>query len=109
MEPTITLRLLNGPSRGEIARHATTALAVRAGLPPLAADRAGAAVAAAVSAADADEVTMTASLDPTAAEVILTAAGAWAGGHAEELADLDAGVTDDRVSFRFARTPLRRV
>ena len=46
MEPTITLRLLNGPSRGEIARHATTALAVRAGLAPLAADRAGGAVAA---------------------------------------------------------------
>jgi hypothetical protein len=109
MEPTITLRLLNGPSRGEIARHATTALAVRAGLPPLAADRAGGAVAAAVAAAGADEVTLTASLEPAAAEVTLTACGGWADGGAEALASLDAAVTDDRVSFRFARTPLRRV
>jgi hypothetical protein len=109
MEPTITLRLLNGPSRGEIARHAITALAVRAGLPPLAADRAGGAVAVAVAAADAEEVVLTASLEPAAAEVVLTAAGAWAGDHAEGLAHLDAAVTEDRVSFRFARTPLRRV
>jgi hypothetical protein len=109
MEPTITLRLLNGASRGEIARHATTALAVRAGLPPLAADRAGGAVAVAVAAANADEITMTASLEPAAAEVVLTAAGAWAGGPAAALAHLDAVVTDDRVCFRFARTPLRRV
>ena len=109
MEPTITLRLLNGPSRGEIARHATTALAVRAGLAPLAADRAGSAVAAAVTAAKADEVTLTASLDQTAAEVILSASGAWAGERAAALADIDAAVSDDRVSFRFARTPLRPV
>jgi hypothetical protein len=109
MEPTITLRLLNDPSRGEIARHATTALAVRAGLPPLAADRAGGAVAVAVAAADADEITLTASLEPAAAEVVLTAAGAWAGRHAEALAHLDAAVTADRVCFRFSRTPLRRV
>ena len=108
MEPTITLRLLNGPWRGEIARHATTALAVRAGLPPLAADRAGGAVAAALAAADAEEVTLTASLEPAAAEVTLTAAGAWTSDH-EALANLDAAVTDDRVCFRFARTPLRRV
>ena len=109
MEPTITLRLLNGPSRGEIARHATTALVVRAGLAPLAADRAGGAVAAAVAAADADEVTLTASLDPAAAEVILSACGAWTGERAEALAHLEATVSDDCVSFRFARTPLRRV
>jgi len=109
MEPTITLRLLNGPSRGEIARHATTALAVRAGLAPLAADRAGGAVAAAVTAAKADEVTLTASLDQTAAEVILSASGAWAGEQAAALADIDAAVSDDSVSFRFARTPLRPV
>jgi hypothetical protein len=109
MEPTITLRLLNGPSRGEIARHATTALAVRAGLAPLAADRAGGAVAAAVTAANAEEVTLTASLDPAAAEVVLTASGAWAGERATALAYLDAAVSDDRVAFRFVRTPLRRV
>ncbi|HXD68645.1 MAG TPA: hypothetical protein VN615_02210 [Gaiellales bacterium] len=109
MEPTITLRLLTGPSRGEIARHATTALAVRAGLAPLAADRAGAAVAAAVASANAAEVTLTAALDPTAAEVILSASGAWAGERAAALADSGATVSADRVSFRFARTPLRRV
>jgi hypothetical protein len=109
MEPTITLRLLNGPSRGEIARHATTALAVRAGLAPLAADRAGGAVAAAVTAANAGEVTLTASLDPAAAEVVLTASGAWAGERATALAHLDAAVSADRVAFRFVRTPLRRV
>jgi hypothetical protein len=109
MEPTIRLRLLNGPSRGEIARHATTALAVRAGLAPLAADRAGGAVAAAVTAANADEVTLTGSLDQTAAEVILSASGGWAGERAAVLADIDATVSEDRVSFRFVRTPLRRV
>ena len=109
MEPTITLRLLNGPSRGEIARHATTALAVRAGLAPLAADRAGGAVAAAVTAANADEVTLTASLDHAAAAVTVAAPGAWAGDRAAALADIDATVSDDRVSFRFVRTPLRRV
>jgi hypothetical protein len=109
MEPTITLRLLNGPSRSEIARHATTALAVRVGLPPLAADRAGGAVAAAVAAAAAGEITLTASLEPAAADVVLSAPGAWAGDHAGTLAHLDAAVTDNRVAFRFARTPLRRV
>ncbi|HEX3329855.1 MAG TPA: hypothetical protein VHS27_08025 [Gaiellales bacterium] len=101
--------MLNGPSRGEIARHATTALAVRAGLAPLAADRAGGAVAAAVTAAEANEVMLTASLDHAAAEVVLSASGAWAGERATALAHLDAAVSDDRVSFRFARTPLRRV
>jgi hypothetical protein len=108
MEPTITLRLLNGPSRAEIARHATTALVVRAGLPPLAADRAGRTVAAAVTAADADEVTLTGSLDQAAAEVTLTARSAWAE-RTDAFADMAAAVSDDRVSFRFARTPLRSV
>ena len=39
----------------------------------------------------------------------LTACGGWADGGVEALASLGAAVTDDRVSFRFARTPLRRV
>ena len=66
-------------------------------------------MAAAVTAADAAEVTLTASLDDRRAEVVLSGSGAWAGERAAALAHLDAAVSADRVSFRFARTPLRRV
>ena len=41
MNRTLTLRLMNTPGRAEIARQAVIALAVRVGMPPLAADRAG--------------------------------------------------------------------
>jgi hypothetical protein len=63
MDRTITLRLPNTPAREAIARSAVLALAVRAGLAPLAADRAGASAAAAVAEIGTAEVTLVAALD----------------------------------------------
>ena len=91
MDRTITLRLLNTPARGRIARSAVTALAVRAGMPPLAADRAAAAVAAAVTDMRADEVTIVATVGESSTVVEVT------GGDAAP------------ATFTLARTPLRRV
>ena len=91
MDRTITLRLPNTPARGEIARSTVVALAVKAGMPPLAADRAAAAVAGAVTAKEADEVTIVATLCGSATLVEVT------GGHGAPL------------TFTLSRTPLRRV
>lgn len=90
MDRTITLRLPNTPARGEIARSTVVALAVRAGMTPLAADRAAAAVARAVTAGAAGEVTIVAALGGSATRVEVT------GGYAAPL------------TFTLARTPLRR-
>jgi hypothetical protein len=93
MDRTITLRLPNTPARGEIARHAALALAVKAGLPPLAADRAAGDVARAVTAIDADEVTIVATLSESSVLLEITD-----GGHAG----------DGALTLRLERTPLRR-
>lgn len=91
MERTITLRLPNTSAREAIARSTVLALAVRAGLAPLAADRAGASAAAAVSEIGAGEVTLVVVPDGAATLVRMTADG--------------GGV---RV-LRLERTPLRPV
>jgi len=91
MDRTITLRLPNTAARGEIARSTVVALAVRAGMAPLAADRAGAAVAGAVTAIAAGEVTIIATLGTGATLVEVTGGGAAP------------------VTFTLARTPLRQV
>jgi hypothetical protein len=91
MERTITLRLPNAPARGAIARSTVVALAVRAGLAPLAADRAGAAAEAAVADLGAGEVTLVATQDGTATTVQISG---------------DGGL--ERV-LRLERTPLRPV
>ncbi len=91
MDRTITLRLPNTPARGDIARSAVVALAVKVGMAPLAADRAGAAVAGAVAAIAAGEVTIVATLGERATVVRVM------GG--------DAGP----VTFTLERTPLRQV
>jgi hypothetical protein len=91
MDRTITLRLPNTPARGEIARSAVLALAVKAGMPPLAADRAAGAVAGAVAAMEADEVMVVATVGEASTHVEVT------GGDAAALA------------FTLERTPLRRV
>jgi hypothetical protein len=91
MERTITLKLPNTPARGAIARSAVIALAVRAGLAPLAADRAGASAAAAVTEIGTDEVTLVAALDGAAMVVRMRG---------------DDG--SERV-LRLERTPLRPV
>jgi hypothetical protein len=91
MDRTITLRLPNTPARGDIARATVVALAVKAGMAPLAADRAGAAVAGAVAAIAAGEVTILATLGEGATVVQVI------GG--------DAGP----VAFTLERTALRQV
>jgi hypothetical protein len=83
--------LRNTPARGEIARSTVVALAVKAGMQPLAADRTAAAVARAVTAIEADEVAIVASLGESSTFV--------------EVAGGDA----DPVAFTLERTPLRRV
>jgi hypothetical protein len=91
MDRTITLRLLNTPARGEIARGTVLALAVRAGMPPLAADRSAGAVAAAVAAIESDVVLVVATV-----------------GEASTAVEVTGGDVPARV-FTLARTPLRRV
>ncbi len=91
MDRTITLRLPNTPARDAIARSTVLALAVRAGLAPLAADRAGAAAAAAVAAAGGGEVTVVATTAGSATVVRVTAADGF-----------------ERI-LRLERTPLRSV
>ena len=91
MDRTITLRLLNTPARGDVARSTITALAIKAGMPPLAADRAAAAVVAAVTEMRADEVTIVATMGESATVVEVTG---------DEAAP---------ATFTLARTPLRRV
>jgi hypothetical protein len=91
MERTITMRLPNTPAREAIARSTVIALAVRAGMPPLAADRAGAAAAAAVGGCGEGEVTLVATPDGAATVVRVTG-----GGSGEQV-------------LRLERTPLRPV
>lgn len=91
MDRTITLRLPNTPARGEIARSTIVALAVKAGMPPLAADRAAAAVAGTVTAMQADEVSIVAML-----------------GERSTLVEVSGG-DDAPVAFTLERTPLRRL
>jgi hypothetical protein len=109
MERTLSLRLMNTPARGEIARHAVLAVAVMVGLPPVAADRAGTAVAGVVAACQ-DDVTVTAALDGSAA--LLTIAGGgdrWCRESVSALQALDARAEMGRVVFRLMRTPLGAV
>ena len=110
MNRTLTLRLMNTPGRAEIARQAVIALAVRAGMPPLAADRAGSNVGSVVAACDGADLSILAEIGPSGAE--LTLIGGDAGWRREAVVALDAygARTDaDAVALRLARTPLRPV
>jgi hypothetical protein len=110
MEHTLTLRLTNTPARAEIARQAVVALAVRAGLPPLAADRAGAAVGSVVADADAEELAISAELNGSLASLILTGGDeAWCRQAAAALLTVGATAHGDRLLIRLQRTPLRPV
>ncbi len=91
MERTITLRLPNTAARDAIARSLITALAVKVGMAPLSAARAGASVAAAVAAMDGAEVRIVATLGDSATVVRVTD-GSGPG-----------------ATFTLERTPLRSV
>src|SRR6266567_6989242 len=96
MDRTITLRLPNTAARGEIARCTVVALAIKAGLPPVTADRAGAKVAAVASASRANEITIVATLDGPRASFAIAGAGDAPLAAVEAL---DATVRDGRLTF----------
>jgi hypothetical protein len=106
MDRTITLRLSNTAARGEIARSTVVALAIKAGLPPLAADRAGAKVAAVAAASRANELTIVATLDGSRASFAIAGAG---DAPLAALEALGATIADGRLTFTLERTPLRQV
>jgi hypothetical protein len=110
MNRTLTLRLTNTPGREEVARQAVIALAVRAGLPPLAADRAGSAVGAVVAGCDDGDVSIRAHVDDDGAALELIGGDeAWRAEAADHLESYGAFADGDRVGLRLARTPLRPV
>jgi hypothetical protein len=110
MDHTLTLRLPNTPRRGPIAHQAVVALALLAGLPPLAADRAAAAVADVVQRCPAETVCLTAALDESAAVVSLSGGDqSWCREAIEQLADLGSMAESGAVQLRLERTPLRAV
>jgi hypothetical protein len=110
MDHTLTLRMMNTPLRGAVAHQAIVALALRAGLPPLAADRAAGAIADAVQRCRVEVVRMTATLDESAAIVTLSGGDeSWCREAVAELADLGATSEGGDVQLRLERTPLRAV
>ena len=110
MDHTLTLRMLNTPQRGAVAHQAVVALALRAGLPPLAADHAAAAVADVVQRCQAESVSLTATLDESAAIVTLSGGDeSWCRDTVEQLAELGAKAESGDVQLRLERTPLRAV
>jgi hypothetical protein len=107
---TLTLRLTNTPGRDRIARQAVIALAVRAGMPPLAADRAGTKVGAVVAACDGGDVSLHARVDEAGATVELIGGDdRWRRDAAETLEPYGGRAHGDRVGLRLERTPLRSV
>ena len=87
-----------------------TALAIKAGLPTLSADRAAAAIAAAVGRAPSSEVQLWAALDD--GFVVLTLSGDgehWCDQILARLDGWDATAVGEKVVVRLARTPLRAV
>jgi hypothetical protein len=110
MNRTLTLRLTNTPGREEVARQVVIALAVRAGLPPLAADRAGSAVGAAVAACREGDVSICAQVDADGAVLELVGGDeAWRTDVAASLQSYGAVADGDRVGLKLERTPLRPV
>ena len=110
MHGTVSLRLTDSPARGEIARHAVIVLAVRVGLPPVAADRAGTAIAAAVRACPGGDVTITATLDGESARLSIAGGDdAWRTESAAALEAFQATVRGSCLTLSLTRTPLRAV
>jgi hypothetical protein len=107
---TLTLRLTNAPGRDEVARQAVIALAVKAGMPPLAADRAGSAVATAVASCREGDLSIEARVDGGGAALALIGGDdAWRHAAADGLRSYGAAADGDRVGLRLERTPLHPV
>jgi hypothetical protein len=110
MHGTVSLRLTDSPARDEIARHAVIVLAVRVGMPPVAADRAGTAVGAAVRACRGAVVTMTAVIDAELVEIAIEGGDdAWRAESAVALGAFGALSQAGCLTLSLRRTPLRAV
>jgi hypothetical protein len=110
MDHTFTLRVKNTGARRDIVRYGVIALAVRAGLPPLAASRAGTAVGDVASSSPADELTVTAAMEPSSVRLRIDGGdSAWRADAVARLADYGAAPADGGVALRLERTPLRPV
>ena len=110
MQHTLTLRLTNTPSRPEVARQFVVAVAVRAGLSPLAADRAAARVEHALAEDELDTVELAAGLEESQVHLELSGGGAaWCAALAAALAPLGAAAGPDAVELTLQRTPLHSV
>jgi hypothetical protein len=110
MQHTLTLRLTNTAARPEIARQFVAAVAVRAGLTALAADRAAAQVQQALTGQDIARVQLEAALDGKQATVVVSGGGQlWCDQLAAALAPLGAGARSGSVELTLRRTPLRPV
>ena len=110
MDHTLTLRLTNTPSRPEIARQAAVGVALRIGVPPLAADRAAAAIAQAVAHSSDPVLIVQATLSDGSALIVLTGVDAgWRSAAVSTLSALGATEDDDGDSLRLQRTPLHAV
>ena len=110
MNGTLTLRLTNTPLRAQIARQAVIALAIRAGMPPLAADRAGSSVGAVVASCSDGDVAIHAQVDAAGAHLELVGGDdAWRREAANTLDAYGASADADRVVLTLERTPLRPV
>ncbi len=109
MQPTARLEILD-PDRGAaVARGLAAWAALAGGLGPLAADRAGRAVQAAVAAAGSP-VTVTATVEQDGATVELLRPGGWPPAAAKMMDDLGASaVSDDALRLRLAPPTLRTV
>lgn len=110
MDHTLTLRLTNTPSRPEVARQFMVAVAVRAGLSPLAADRAAARFESVLAGQDLDMITLEAVVDGDQARIVLSGGGPlWCDQLAHALAPLGAAAGSGVVELTLRRTPLHAV
>jgi hypothetical protein len=104
MDRTLSLRLSNTPARPDVARRLVMALAVGAGMRPLSADRAGAAVGRALATCAAPRL--------EARSVVLTICAGdagWSRQAADTLADLGAAVSDGCLTLGLERAPISGV
>ena len=109
MQPTATLVILDPEQGSAVARGVTAWAALAAGMGPLAADRAGRAVQAAVAAAGAP-VTVTAQVEEGTATIDLQRPGGWPPEAAAQVDRVGASaVSREALRLRIAPPPLRAV
>lgn len=109
MEPTARLEILDTDRGAAVARGLAAWAALACGLGPLAADRTGRAVQAAVAAAGGP-VTVTATVDQNAATVELYRPGGWPSAAAALVGGVGAStVSGDALRLRLAPPRLRSV